>query len=183
VVELINSSPNLERVAAWAFDRFIECGLEPPVVSSITFTDTSEICHDAQAHTSWQTGVWRVELCFGDDDLCVADCTQFRTWAKRALLHELGHAWLTQNLAGDVRNAFMRSLGLEVWADSSVPWELHAREHAAETIAWGLLDTDMRIFTIGSPTDPELTLSFRLLTGEDPLPKGNQAEGADGGRG
>ena len=49
------------------------------------------------------------------------------------------------------------------------PWSQHAREHAAETIAWGLMDHDMTLVEIGSPAADVLSERFVELTGAEPI--------------
>lgn len=70
-----------------------------------------------------------------------------------------------------VREEFGEHVGLETWNDPTVAWDRRAIEHAADTIAWGLMDREMRMLAIGDPTRDELVVGFRILTGTDPLPK------------
>jgi hypothetical protein len=53
-----------------------------------------------------------------------------------------------------------------------VPWHRRGMEHAANVIAWGLLD-DPYPLSRTYPNDPQsLTEAFRLLTESDPLHDG-----------
>jgi len=52
-----------------------------------------------------------------------------------------------------------------------VAWHRRGVEHAVDTIAWGLMDCDVRMVRIGSPGAEVLTTGFRILTGTDPLHK------------
>jgi hypothetical protein len=61
--------------------------------------------------------------------------------------------------------------GLEVWNDPMVAWKQRAIEHAADTIAWGLMDRDIPMYRIDRPSPDHLTTGFRILTGIDPLPR------------
>lgn len=68
-----------------------------------------------------------------------------------------------------VRERFVDHVGLETWNDPMVPWDRRAVEHAADTIAWGLMDREMRMLAIGDPSREELVVGFRILTDTDPL--------------
>jgi hypothetical protein len=88
---------------------------------------------------------------------------------RDALLHEMGHAWVNENVSAEVREGFMRMRGLTVWNDQGVIWDERGFEHAAETLAWAL---GHRFLAPGIPGHGpvELTAAFELLTGGLPLP-------------
>ena len=89
--------------------------------------------------------------------------------ARDAVLHEIGHAWVTANVSASVRERFMRMRGVKAWNDQRVIWDERGFEHAAETLAWAL---GHRYIAPGIPDhDPvRLTAAFELLTGGLPLP-------------
>jgi hypothetical protein len=89
--------------------------------------------------------------------------------ARDAVLHEMGHAWVDENVSANVRERFMQMRGLTAWNDQGVIWDERGFEHAAETLAWAL---GHRYIAPGIPdNDPvRLTAAFELLTGGLPLP-------------
>jgi hypothetical protein len=50
-----------------------------------------------------------------------------------------------------------------------VPWEERGFEHAAEVLAWGLMDEDLFLTSIGETDIRQLAEAFELLTGRTPL--------------
>ena len=68
--------------------------------------------------------------------------------SRRALLHEMSHIWLDQNLDAEAEGAFLELRDLPSWNASSEPWELRGYEQGAEIMAWALGE---RILT---PLDP-----------------------------
>ena len=86
-----------------------------------------------------------------------------------AILHELGHAWLTASVSTQLQTAFLALRGLETWNDRNQPWHLRGAEHAADIIAWALMDRDIWMYRI-RPNDPcSLLAGFELLTGNEKL--------------
>jgi hypothetical protein len=83
-------------------------------------------------------------------------------------LHELGHAWVHQHLDDDDRAAFVGHRALEHW-DEPARWYQKGTEHAAEIMAWGLLDEDIGVRTIAPNDHASLVASFQFLTGVDPI--------------
>ena len=102
---------------------------------------------------------------------------------RPTLLHELAHAWAGLNLTEAEKLAFTTHRGLATWNDLSHPWEERATEHAAETIAWALLEEAntvrfvtgepagavFRVLTIEDSSVEELHENFVLLTGINPI--------------
>ena len=89
--------------------------------------------------------------------------------SQKTLLHELAHAWADLTLDSEMRRRFLDLRGLDIWHDNSVPWEERGFEHAAEIIAWGLLDQDLLLTSIGETDTRKLAEAFELLTGRKPL--------------
>ena len=130
-------------MARWAVERFEIAGLEPPVVE-IAF-------HRGLSGCGGHLGFARQ----GKVDLCT---TLVDPIARRALLHEMGHIWLDQNLSAPERQRFLEVRGVHVWNDSSDAWGLRGYEQGAEIMAWALGE---RILTPQIPDN-------ELLTGSAP---------------
>ncbi len=102
--------------------------------------------------------------CLGWSDPC-----QFSIWSRSLVLHELAHSWMDGTLEEPAPQRFMDHVGLEVWNDHAIDWDRRAVEHAADTIAWGLMDRETIMLRIGRPSADHLTTGFRMLTGVTPL--------------
>jgi hypothetical protein len=92
------------------------------------------------------------------------------------LLHELAHVWEAHHVSHDRHERFMGLRdGVEFWASLEVAWDERGREHAANVIAWGLLQ-DPYLISRTYPNDPASMIdAFTYLTDVEPL--------HDGGRG
>lgn len=87
---------------------------------------------------------------------------------RTILLHELGHAWEDANVDDATRSMLLELRGLDAWSHDD--WDRNGSEHAAEIIAWGLVENDSwRPSTIPNNTYDELEAVFELLTGRRPL--------------
>jgi hypothetical protein len=137
------------RLVRWAATRFVTRGLGVPAVDVHFHPDTSG-CY---GHLGSELG--------GRVDVCVVIVSEI---ARETLLHEMGHAWIDQNVAQTVRERFTEMRGLRAWNQSTVPWDDRAYEHGAEIIAWGLGNRYM------APSIPDrdparLAAGFEFLTG------------------
>jgi len=137
------------RLVRWAATRFETRGLGVPAVDLHFHPDTSA-CY---GHLGSQLDR-RV-------DVCVMSVFEL---GRETLLHEMGHAWIDQNVAQTVRERFTEMRGLRAWNQSTVPWDDRAYEHGAEIIAWGLGN---RYIAPSIPDrDPAgLAAGFEFLTG------------------
>lgn len=153
-VRVFGADDEHQRLVRWAFGRYEHAGLEVPPIDVHFHPDTSG-CY---GHIGSQLGR-RV-------DVCVVIVSEI---ARDALLHEMGHAWIDENVSAPVRDRFMAMRGLHAWNDQSVIWDERGFEHAAETLAWAL---GHRYLAPGIPDhDPDrLTAAFELLTMGLPLP-------------
>src|SRR5262245_4573290 len=153
-VRVYGADADHQRLVRWAFGRYVYAGLRVPSIDVHFHPDTSGC--------SGHLGSWIL----GRVDICVVIVSEI---ARDALLHEMGHAWVDENVPADVRERFMRLRGLTAWNDQDVIWDERGFEHAAETLAWAL---GHRFLAPGIPDhDPErLTAAFELLTGGLPLP-------------
>jgi len=167
--EIINSTDRLTDLIDWAIGRFELSGIGRPDVVTITFSPYT-LC---PGHLGITTNIGKrsyVTLCFGEGE-CETDderneCSAF---ARHALLHELGHAWTNTYLNDDNRAEFRELRGLEHWLGSDVPYLERGTEHAAEILAWGLLDECSATVRLPDSTCDTLAAAFRLLTGAEPL--------------
>ena len=83
-------------------------------------------------------------------------------------LHVLSHAWTHQNLDDADREAFLELRNLHYW-DEPARWFAMGAEHAAEIMAWGLLDADVGVLTVAPNDQQSLVDAFRFLTSVDPI--------------
>jgi hypothetical protein len=150
-VEVTGATEQLA-MARWAVERFEIAGLDPPVVE-IAF-------HRGPSECGGHLGLARQ----GEVDVCT---TLVDAIARRALLHEMGHIWLDQNLSDPERERFLEVRGLHAWNDSSDTWALRGYEEGAEIMAWALGE---RILTPQIPDNEPIQLArgFELLTGSAP---------------
>ncbi|HKE54030.1 MAG TPA: hypothetical protein VKC55_04600, partial [Actinomycetota bacterium] len=153
-VRVYGADAEHQRLVRWALLRYQHAGLHVPPID-VHF----------HPHTLGCYGHIGSELA-GRIDICVVIVSEI---ARDALLHEMGHAWVDENVSAAVRERFMAMRGLTAWNDQSVIWDERGFEHAAETLAWAL---GHRFFAPEIPDhDPErLTAAFELLTGGLPLP-------------
>jgi hypothetical protein len=153
-VRVFGADAEHQRLVRWAFGRYEHAGLEVPPVDVHFHPDTSG-CY---GHLGSALGR-RL-------DICVVIVSEI---GRDALLHEMGHAWVDENVSVEVRERFMRMRGLTAWNDQGVIWDERGFEHAAETLAWAL---GHRFLAPGIPDHGpvELTAAFELLTGGLPLP-------------
>lgn len=145
-------------LAEWALDRYAAAGLTlPPLIIRFPGRDESA-CGGSPARAYLDHDPIEVRICWNNGFL---------------LLHELGHVWEAVNVPEDHHDRFeaMRD-SVTSWAGLDVPWEARGREHAANVIAWGLLDDPYPISKT-YPNDPaSMTEAFEYLTGVEPLHDG-----------
>jgi hypothetical protein len=148
-IRVFGGDPEHVRLVRWAADRYETRGLGVPTVDVHFHPDTSG-CY---GHLGSQLDR-RV-------DVCVMSVFEL---GRETLLHEMGHAWIDQNVAQTVRERFTEMRGLRAWNQSTVPWDDRAYEHGAEIIAWGLGN---RYIAPSIPDrDPAgLAAGFEFLTG------------------
>jgi hypothetical protein len=89
--------------------------------------------------------------------------------ARLNLLHELAHVWLTTELDEEVRQDFLSFRDLDFWWGHGLPWVETGVEHAAEIIAWGLMDEGVPLTRLPDRSCETLIEGFWLLTGEQPI--------------
>ncbi|MDF1595751.1 MAG: hypothetical protein P1T08_06600 [Acidimicrobiia bacterium] len=149
--------PEAAALMTWARTRFEAAGL--------TLPDVTLFVHESRDSCDGNVGLFKGSDAGGEVHLCTEDMNLVK---RRTLLHELGHAWTLQHLSGEDISSFLALRGLEHWSEPA-PWYHRGIEHAAEIMAWGLYDTELRVVTI-EPSDPaSLRIAFRFLTGADPI--------------
>lgn len=140
----------LPQELVWAGERFTASGLEMPSVEVVQ--------HDDRDDCSGHPAVYR-HIGEGEIHLCLdLDSTS----GRRTLLHELAHAWVDEHLDDDERAAFLDLRGLDEWSEPA-PWYLRGGEHAAEIIAWALMDIDLPVLTVAPNDQASLRVAFELL--------------------
>jgi hypothetical protein len=152
-IRVFGGDPEHVRLVRWAAARYETPGLGVPTVDVHFHRDTSG-CY----------GHLGAEL-EGRVDVCVVIVSEV---ARETLLHEMGHAWIEENVTDSVRERFLEMRSLRAWNESTVPWDDRGFEHGAEIIAWGLGNRYM------APSIPDreperLAVGFELLTGT-PVP-------------
>lgn len=157
-ISIETANPDQRRMAEWAVGRFEEAGLVLPA-AVIRFRGRNlALCGGAQGLTFTDRIPMEVRMCWSDAFI---------------LLHELAHAWEAHNLPEHRRQPFMALRSdVDSWAGAGVPWHRRGAEHAANVVAWGLLEDPYPISRT-YPNDPDsLIEAFRVLTGVAPLHDG-----------
>lgn len=161
-------SPAQEELVEWGLGRFANQGLDLPEVS-IEFHPSSIDC---RGHKGLY---WHVTRTLA---MCSLD--------KKTMLHELAHAWAQHELTVAEMDRFTRYRGLASWNSQADPWKERATEHAAEIIAWALMDrpvhlrltvltdhacrrSEFRLLSIEDSTVEQLYEGFIQLTGAEPI--------------
>lgn len=155
---IASGTPQQREMVGWAVDRFAAIGLQLPEVE-IGFPEGGQSeCGGAPARTYLDHEPIKVMICWN---------------SQLILLHELAHAWEAHNVDPAQHEPFMAMRwGVESWAEPDDAWAEQGREHAANVIAWGLLQDPYPISRT-YPNDAEsLKAAFRFLTGTDPLHDG-----------
>lgn len=136
-------------LARWAVERFEIAGLEPPRVEIEFHADPS----GCAGHLGFAR---RTQV-----DVCT---TLLNAMTRRALLHEMSHVWLDQNVSSWTRTTFLEVRGLASWNSAEDQWRLRGFEQAAEIISWAIGE---RILSAQIPdNDPvQMAEAYALLTG------------------
>lgn len=172
-IAILNGTAELETLVDWALARFSAAGLDPPLLQSVTFGPVPACA--GRAGAVFDDGVGSPDLvqCPDAYATCVptpADCRDFALTARFSLLHELAHVWLIQNVDVPTRGAFGDLFALADWDDRQVAWHERGVEHAAEVVAWGLLDEVVLLERIDDPPCERLIEGWILLT-STPAPR------------
>jgi hypothetical protein len=135
-----------QELVDFGLSRFEEQGLTLPEIQ-FEFFSTSMDCEGRLSVFFHRTSTLR---------MCSLD--------KGTLLHELAHGWSRAALTKDKKQEFMELRGIGSWNDrSQARKEERGIEHAAEVIAWALLDEpNSQLFLTDDPNGQK-RLEFRLL--------------------
>jgi hypothetical protein len=145
-------STEQQQLVDWGQTRFRQAGLELPEVDFYFHADTLA-CH---GHVGIYYQASRsLHICRLD---------------KPTILHELAHAWTHHNLEDQQRATFTTLRGLDGWNDHSRDRGERATEHAAEIIAWGLMDRNLLVRWATTTDTGSTQLTWRLLTIDDSGP-------------
>jgi hypothetical protein len=157
-ISIETSDPDQRRMAEWAVGRFEDAGLVLPSIV-IRFPGRSlALCRGARGLTFTDRIPMEVTMCWSDAFI---------------LLHELAHAWEAHNLSKYRRQPFMALRSdVDSWAGAEVPWHQRGAEHAANVVAWGLLEDPYPISRTYPNDSDSLIEAFRVLTGVTPLHDG-----------
>ena len=146
-------------LTAWALGRFERAGLQLPPLA-IAF-------HNDKAPCNGRYGLYESGNP-GQIDICAFNRNRFLMFPKKTILHELGHAWAHHALADETRQRFLEFRGLDIWRNQSRPWDEQGTEHAAEIIAWALMDQEILLTAIGNSDPAVLARAYQLLTSTRP---------------
>lgn len=153
---ITGGTPAQQAMARWAVGRFTAGELDLPSLE-VRF-------HQDRRGCDGRSGLYRN----GAADICGVHVNWM---SRRAVLHEMAHAWVETNVSADLEARFLRLRQLETWDDHAVEWEARGTEHAAEIISWALDGQRTGIEQASIPrNDPaQLAAAYELLTGH-PLP-------------
>ena len=140
-----------------AVDRFERAGLELPPVD-VVGSRTDPVCTHGSAAHRFEDGRSRIIVCGPE-----AGPTE-----ELVFLHELAHAWDHHQLTDDRRREFLEVRGLEHWRGDDVRWNERGAEHAADIIAWALVERVVHVTRLVRNGCEELRLGYRTLTGTEP---------------
>ena len=168
---IYNGSTSLQALVESALGRFTAAGLPAPAPRSVAFPPSvSSVCpsgycvRHAGLAIDTSEGV-DLQFCFGEGEACAGDTCSPGTEARSVLLHELAHVWLVQNVDEARRAAFLAVRGLEVWSAAEVDRDHLGIEHAAEILAWALLEEDTWPARLPNNDCRQLSAGFTALTG------------------
>jgi hypothetical protein len=168
-VEVYNGSPELDALLQWGVGRLESVGLTVPTIGRVTFyAGQVDRCEGIAGLIQGDA----ISLCFNTATACAEiNCTTWRSWTRATLLHELGHAWMAQNLAAATIDQFLEQADMRTWAGSDAAWADRGVELAAETLAWALMDEPYQVRRqLGPRTCDELAALYEILTGSRPEP-------------
>jgi hypothetical protein len=134
--------------AIWALGRFDQARLDLPPLTVRLYSDRVE-CAGLNGKLAHAAG----------GDYVIYSCGVDFT-----LLHEMAHAWYLYSLDEATREAFLETAQANVWKNSE-DWYLAGGEHAANVVAWALMETRINQ-TRTRPNDIESMYDgYELLTG------------------
>ncbi|HSJ71485.1 MAG TPA: hypothetical protein VLA29_07580 [Acidimicrobiia bacterium] len=172
-IDVHNGTTALEDLLVWGLGRYQSAGLAEPRMDAVTF-QPSRRCEGRSGRVLDDGNRRELFVCMYESDICTRierPCDTPATAVRVAFLHELGHAWMIDNLTEEMEEELLEISGRDVWDDHDVPWVDRGVEYAADVLAWGLLEEPLAMVRIGSPPCTELAAAYEVLTG-DPPPRG-----------
>ena len=149
--DMVSGGTSLQQeMVARALERYATAGLELPVLEVHLHSDPAE-CNGNRGSFSSGSTPWSITVCTEDE---------------LVYLHEIGHAWAEFNLSEAERSDYVARRDLESWNDPATAWGDRGSEDAANTLAWGLVDTPIVDMLPDGPI-AERNEGFRILTGID----------------
>ena len=170
-ITVYNGSDDLEDLVLWGLGRFGTAGLSPPSVESVTFGPVPACVGAAGVVVEVDGGPPDLVHCADAHTACepsAAVCDRFDVSARFGLLHELAHVWLLEHIGGEAQERYVELVGADAWRDAAVAWHLRGVEHAAEIMAWGLMDELVDLARIGDPSCAASSAAFSQLTDRSP---------------
>lgn len=164
-ISVRNGTDRLEDLLQWGIARFTDAGLDAPKADSVTF-EPSRSCVGRSGRVVDDGEMRRLYVCMFESELCtlLTVCDAPATRARLAMVHELAHAWMIDNVDSDLEDRVLAATGRVSWDDPDLPWPERGVEFSADVIAWGLIDEDLDMVRIGSPPCQRLHEMFALLT-------------------
>jgi len=156
VTTITGGDEEARAAVTWALGRYGAAGIEALPAVAIHL-------HPGETGCRGNLGYYRA----GRLDLCTAASSE--PYARKLALHELAHAWTATHLDAETQARFLELRGLEAWNASDDAWKVRGIEQAAEIVAWGLGEGEIRPLLPEPATDAELDAAFELLTGEPPI--------------
>jgi hypothetical protein len=157
-LELVGLDDTQSTMVTRAVALYAEAGLDlPPLVFVAGDPVTGCGGHDGlhHPHDGWS----EIDLCVDAETAAV-----FHT-----VLHEIAHAWATNDLDPQRKAAFMDQRDVTAWQDyETLAWEDNGTEQAAEIISWGVSDVPAPTVRIGEDSCAELLAGYEALTGVAP---------------
>jgi hypothetical protein len=139
-------------LVAWALRRFEEAELELPPLTINTHSDRAD-CDGKNGYLAHAAG----------GEFVIHSCGNEFT-----LLHELAHAWDKNSLDDETRAEFLKLAQATTW-DNNENWYLAGGEHAANVIAWGLVEDRINQTRTRPYDHNSMVKGFEILTGGEPL--------------
>ncbi len=151
-ISIVAETSDQEATVHWALSRFEAAGLQLPTLTIYMHADRAECGGNNGSMGDLPNGNYVIHSC----------------GVGFTLLHELTHAWDMHQLDGETRARFLDLAQADVWKRSE-DWHLDGAEHAANVVAWGLMDERINQ-TRTRPYDYRSMLeAFEILTGGQPL--------------
>lgn len=157
-IDITSADPAWTSRVEWALDRLDRAGLDVPSL-------TVEV-HDDRAPCNGASGLY-LPTAPPQVHLCSQQSPDSRA-ARLIALHELAHAWAETQLTEEERQQFLSLRELDAWIDDDLPRYEWGAEHAAEVVAWGLMDEEIPIVRINDAQPDQLLPAFQLLVNQTP---------------